>query len=52
MKVKELKELLNNLPDNDLIVATEGNTSPDYTIVGVEDSTMCGVWEIRITNDD
>ena len=50
MTVGKLKQLLNDLPDNDAIVVTEGNTNPDFRITHIEDSTSVGVWEIRITD--
>ena len=49
MTVGKLKQLLKDLPDNDAIVVTEGNTSPDFKITHIEDATNVGVWEIRIT---
>lgn len=55
MKVKRLKQFLNELPDDDIIIVTKGNRYPDFKITHVEDSTCAGVWEIRIddfeTND-
>jgi hypothetical protein len=50
MTIKELKQLLKDLPDNDAIVVTKGNTNPDFKITYIEDSTSVGVWEIRITD--
>ena len=50
MTVGKLKQLLKDLPDNDAIVVTEGNTNPDFKITHIEDSTSAGVWEIRITD--
>jgi len=52
MTVGKLKQLLNDLPDNDTIVVTEGNCYPDFKITNIEDSTSVGVWEIRITETD
>ena len=49
MTVGKLRELLDGLPDSDAIVVTKGNTSADFKITHVEDSTMVGAWEIRIT---
>ena len=49
MTVGKLKQLLKDLPDNDAIVVTEGNTNPDFKITHIEDSTSVGAWEIRIT---
>lgn len=50
MTVGTLKEVLNELPDNDAIVVTEGNRYPDFKITHIEDATSVGVWEIRITD--
>lgn len=47
---KELKKLIKNIPDDAAIVVTRGNTSKDFKIIGVEDSTSVGVWEIRYTD--
>lgn len=52
MTIGKLKQLLKDLPDNDAIVVTEGNTNPDFKITNIEDSTSVGVWEIRITETD
>jgi len=52
MTVGKLKQLLKDLPDNNAIVVTEGNTNPDFKITHIEDSTSVGVWEIRITETD
>jgi hypothetical protein len=49
MTVGTLKQLLNDLPDDNAIVVTEGNRYPDFKITHIEDSTSVGVWEIRIT---
>lgn len=50
MTVGKLKQLLDVLPDSGAIVVTKGNTSADFKITHVEDSTMVGVWEIRIAD--
>ena len=50
MTVGKLKQLLKDLPDNNAIVVTKGNTNPDFKITHIEDSTSVGVWEIRITD--
>jgi predicted secreted protein len=50
MTGKELKELINGIPDNAAIVVTRGNAYKDFKIVGVEDSTSIGVYEIRYTD--
>lgn len=50
MTVGKLKQLLNDLPDDDAIVVTEGNGYPDFKITHIEDATSVGVWEIRITD--
>ena len=47
MNAKELKQLIKDIPDDDAIVITRGNTSKDFKIIGVEDSTSFGIWEIR-----
>ncbi len=44
---KDLKKLVEKIPDDAAVVVTRGNTNPDFKIVGVEDSTNVGVWEIR-----
>lgn len=44
---KELKQLIKDIPDNAAIVVTRGNAHKDFKIIGVEDSTSVGVWEIR-----
>jgi hypothetical protein len=50
MTVGKLKQLLEDLPDNNAIVVTEGNINPNYKITHIEDATSVGVWEIRITD--
>jgi hypothetical protein len=45
IRVKELRRMLNNLDDEDfLTVTTEGK---DHKIVGIQDSTCIGFWELR-----
>jgi hypothetical protein len=45
IRVKQLKEMLNNRDDEDfLTVAIDGK---DYVIVGIQDSTCIGFWELR-----
>lgn len=48
IKVSELKEMLSNLSDNDLITVTKGSTAMNHKITHIEDSTVCGFWELRI----
>ena len=45
IRVKQLREMLNNLDDEDFLTVTidrEGNK-----IVGIQDSTCIGFWELR-----
>lgn len=46
--VKELREMLSELRDNDLITVTKGNTHRNYKITHVDDSTSVGFYELRI----
>lgn len=46
--VKELREMLSELRDNDFITVTKGNTHQNYRITHVEDSTSIGFYELRI----
>lgn len=46
--VKELREILSELRDNDLITVTKGNTHCNHRITHVEDSTSIGFYELRI----
>lgn len=48
MKGKEFKELVNRILDDDVVIVSRGNASPGFKITGIEDSTVVGVWEIRI----
>ena len=48
--VKELKDMLNDLDDNDLICVSEGNSSKDLYISHIEDSTSIGIYEIRVNS--
>lgn len=48
IKVGELKEMLSQLDDGDLITVTKGNSSPNYRISHIEDSISCGFYELRI----
>lgn len=50
MKVKELKRLLEELDDDDVVIVSESNASPKYKITHIEDSTCVGVYELRITD--
>lgn len=46
--IGELRKMLEPYSDNDLITVTKGNSSPNYRIINIEDSTMCGFFELRI----
>ena len=46
--VKELREMLSKLSDNDFITVTKGNTHSNHRITDVEDSTSIGFYELRI----
>ena len=46
--VKELREMLSELRDNDFITVTKGNTHSNHRITNVEDSTSIGFYELRI----
>ena len=46
--IGELKKMLEPYSDDDLITVTKGNTSPNYRISHIEDSTCCGLFELRI----
>lgn len=48
MNGKKFKELVNAIPDDDIIIVSRGNASPGFKITGIDDSTVVGVWEIRI----
>lgn len=48
MNGKKFKELVNAIPDDDIIIVSKGNTHPGFKIIGIQDSTVVGVWEIRI----
>ena len=45
IRVKQLREMLNNRDDEDFITVTIGEK--DYKIVGIQDSTCIGFWELR-----
>lgn len=46
---KELLNMLKDIPDSAMLsVVDEHAKNVDYPIVGVEDSTMAGFYEIRI----
>lgn len=49
MTKAEFIKLIENIPDDDAIVVSQGNSYPSFKITGVEDSTCVGVWEIRFT---
>ena len=48
MNGKKFKELVDAIPDDDIIIVSKGNTHPGFKITGIQDSTIVGVWEIRI----
>ena len=45
IRVKEIRKILNNLDDEDFLTVTIDKE--DYKIVGVQDSTCIGFWELR-----
>ena len=45
IRVKQLREMLNNRNDEDFITVTIDRK--DYKIVGIQDSTCIGFWELR-----
>ena len=45
IRVKQLREILNNLDDEDFLTVTIDREG--YKIVGVQDSTCIGFWELR-----
>ena len=45
IRVKEVRKMLNNLDDEDFLTVTIDRE--DYKIVGVQDSTCIGFWELR-----
>ena len=45
IRVKQLREMLNNRDDEDFLTVTIDRE--DYKIVGVQDSTCIGFWELR-----
>ena len=48
IRVKQLREMLNNLDDEDFITVTINKD--DHKIVGIQDSTCIGFWELRCEN--
>jgi hypothetical protein len=46
--IGELRKMLEPYSDNDLITVTKGNSNPNHKIINIEDSTMCGFFELRI----
>ena len=46
--VGKLREMLSELDDNELITVTCGNSHPNHRIIGIDDSTAFGFWELRI----
>lgn len=49
--VGQLREMLSKLSDDAWITVTIGNAHPNHRIRGVEDSTDCGFWELRIEEE-
>lgn len=48
MTKKELLELLEDVPDNGiLMIQMGGHSGSSHPIIGVEDSTVVGLYEIR-----
>lgn len=45
IRVKEVREMLNSLDDEDFLTVTIDRE--DHKIVGVQDSTCVGFWELR-----
>ena len=45
IRVKEVRKMLNNLDDEDFLTVTIDRE--DFKIVGVQDSTCIGFWELR-----
>ena len=45
IRVKQLRKMLNNLDDEDFLTVTIDRK--DYKIVGIQDSTCIGFWELR-----
>ena len=45
IRIKEVRKMLNNLNDEDFLTVTIDRE--DYKIVGVQDSTCIGFWELR-----
>lgn len=45
IRVKQLRKMLNNLDDEDFLTVTIDRK--DYKIVGIQDSTCVGFWELR-----
>lgn len=45
IRVKEVRKMLNNLDDDDFLTVTINKE--DYKIVGMQDSTCIGFWELR-----
>lgn len=46
--IGDLRKMLEPYSDDDLITVTKDNTSPNYRISHIEDSTDCGFFELRI----
>ena len=45
IRVKEVRKMLNNLDDEAFLTVTIDRE--DYKIVGIQDSTCIGFWELR-----
>lgn len=45
IRVKQLREMLNNRDDEDFLTVTIDGK--DHKIIGIQDSTCIGFWELR-----
>lgn len=48
MTKEELIKALQEIPDGSRLIVTEYHTAKDYIITHIEDSTVAGIYEIRI----
>ena len=49
---KELLDMLNDVPESAMLsVVDVNNKNVDFPIIGVEDTSMCGFYEIRIDSN-
>lgn len=46
--VGKLREMLNDLDDDEYITVTKGNMDSNHRITHIDDSTAFGFWELRI----